>query len=122
MSSIEGIVVEGKKIARGIGFPTMNLLLDDNCSFKYGVYAGLMEHNGVVYKGAINIGVTPHFGVNKPKLEIYVFDFNQDMYRKKVKVTPLHFLREEMKFEDMEGLIEQIKSDCKKAKKLLAIY
>lgn len=122
MDSIEGLVIKGKRIARSIGYPTMNLLLDDDCPFKYGVYAGIMEHNGVVYKGAINIGVTPHFGANKPKLEIYVFNFNQDMYGEKIKVTPLHFLREEMKFEDMEGLIEQIKDDCNKAKELLAIY
>lgn len=122
MSSIEGIVVQGKKISRDIGFPTMNLLLDDDCSFKFGVYAGIMEHEGVVYKGAINIGVTPHFGANKPKLEIYVFDFKKNMYGEQIKVIPLHFLREEMIFKDMEGLIEQIRKDCNKAKDLLANY
>ncbi len=122
MASIEGIVVQGKKISRDIGFPTMNLLLDDDCPFKYGVYAGIMEHEGVVYKGAINIGVTPHFGINKPKLEIYVFDFNKNMYGEKIKVTPLYFLREEMTFKDMEGLVEKITKDCNKAKELLAIY
>lgn len=122
INSIEGIVIEGKKISRDIGFPTMNLLIDDDCPFKYGVYAGIMEHEGAFYKGAINIGVTPHFGANKPKLEIYVFDFNKDMYGEKIKVTPLYFLREEMKFKDMQGLIEQIRKDCDKARKLLTTY
>ncbi len=97
----------------------MNLELDETCPFNYGVYAGIMEHNGEAYYGAINIGVTPHFGVNKPSLEIHVFDFDQNLYGQKIKVIPLYFLREEMIFENIEELTKQIESDCKRAKELL---
>ncbi len=121
MSSIEGMVIEGKKISKNIGFPTLNLELDKTCPFNYGVYAGIMEHNGKVYYGAINIGVTPYFGINKPKLEIHVFDFNQNLYGQKIKVTPLHFIREEMTFNNIDELTQQISNDCDLAKKLLDI-
>lgn len=121
MIFIEGIVVEGRKFAREIGFPTLNLELDETCPFNYGVYAGIMEYNGESYYGAINIGITPHFGINKPGLEIHVFNFDQNLYGKKIKVTPLHFIRKEMAFENTEMLTKQIKNDCKKAKELLTI-
>ena len=121
MISIEGIVIEGKKISRNIGFPTLNLELYETWPFNYGVYAGIMEHNGECYYGAINIGVTPYFGINKPKLEIHVFDFDQNLYGKKIKVIPLHFLRDEMTFNNIEELTQQIKNDCDLAKKLLGI-
>ena len=114
---IIGKVVEGKKISRQIGFPTMNIELNEYCKFNYGVYAGLMEYKGQIYRGVLNIGVTPHFGINKPKLEIYVFDFDQNLYGKEIKVTPLYFIREEMKFNDLEGLIKQIRSDCELVKR-----
>ncbi len=117
INHIVGQVVEGKKLSRQLGFPTLNIELDEYCQFNYGVYAGLMEYKEIVYQGVLNIGVTPHFGVNKPKLEIHVFDFNQNLYGEEIKVTPIYFIREEMKFDDLEGLVEQIKNDYELAKR-----
>ena len=114
---IVGQVIEGKKFSRQIGFPTLNIELDEYCKFTYGIYAGLMEYKGRIYQGVLNIGITPHFGVNKPKLEIHVFNFDQNLYGEEIKVTPIHFIRKERKFDDLEGLVKQIKNDYDLAKR-----
>jgi riboflavin kinase/FMN adenylyltransferase len=113
---IVGRVVEGKKFSRQIGFPTLNIALNEACKFQYGVYAGLMEHNGQLYQGVMNIGVTPHFGINKAKLEMHVFNFNRDLYGETIKVIPTCFIRKEMKFSDIDSLVKQIANDCEVAK------
>ena len=118
-NSITGPVVEGKKIARQLGYPTVNLEIPDDFFGQYGIYAGFMEYMGKQYPGVISIGITPNFRVVKPKLEIHIFDFDQDMYGKTVKVTPIHYLREELKFKNIELLVKQIERDCIIAKKVL---
>ncbi len=119
--SITGIVVEGEKIARQMGYPTMNLDLPDDFSLSFGIYAGFMEYQGNRYPGVISIGITPHFEVKKPKLEIHVFDFEQNLYGEMIKVTISHYLREEMKFDSLELLIVQIGEDCLMAKALASV-
>ena len=121
MDAIKGIVVEGKKLSRQLGFPTLNLEIEDGFSLKYGVYAGTVEYAGEIYQGAINIGVTPHFGVNKPKLEMHIFNFNGNLYGETVKVMPIHFIREEKVFKNIDKLTEQMARDCKMARDLLLI-
>ena len=115
---IIGKVIEGRRFSRTIGFPTLNITLNDNCKYKYGVYAGLMEYNDQLYCGVLNIGITPHFEVNEPKLEIHIFNFTKNLYGKQIKVIPVYFLREEMKFDNIDNLIKQIKKDCVQAKNI----
>ena len=119
MDDIIGIVVEGQKISRKLGFRTLNIELDTSNPIKYGVYAGIMEHKNVIYHGVMNIGITPSFKVNGPKLEMHIFNFDQNLYGEEIKVTPIHFIRGEMKFDDMDLLAQQIQDDSLVAMGLL---
>jgi|GEM_PF-798586 len=109
---ISGSVIKGQKIARKLGYPTINVNPPSDFLLDFGVYAGFMEYNGKEYPGVINYGFTPCFEVKKPKFEIHIFDFNHDMYGKIVKIVPTHYLRSEIKFKNIDILIQQIKKDC----------
>ena len=119
MTYVIGIVVEGQKISRQLGFPTLNLELEENYEIKYGVYAGFMEYKQNIYHGVMNIGITPSFKVNKPKLEMHIFNFDQNLYGEEIKVVPTHFIREEMRFDNMDLLARKIQEDCDLAMGLL---
>ena len=108
---ISGIVVAGQKIARNLGFPTANLIPKANLiKPKYGVYKAFVNNQ---YKAIVNFGVKPTFENNKPLFEAHIFEFNQDIYGKKINVELLDFIREEKKFSSIEELRNQIKIDCK---------
>ena len=97
----------------------MNLEVPDNYNLNYGIYAGFMEYKNQKHPGAISFGITPNFIEAKPKLEIHVFNFNEELYGEMIKIIPKYFIRNEMKFENIESLIKQIENDCKLAEKLL---
>lgn len=121
--TIQGDVAKGDQMATKLGYPTLNINLSDDfraeSGLKYGVYAGTMEYEGQTYYGAINIGITPCFKFKNIKLEIHVFDFDLNLYNKKIKVNPLYFMRDEMKFTKLTDLVEQMHQDMKIAKNLL---
>ena len=107
---ISGIVTRGKKIARDLGFPTANFFPKDLLiKPKFGVYKVLV--NGK-YKGVMNFGTKPTLGSSPPLFEVHIFNFNQDLYNKKITVELLEFIREEKKFSGIEELKNQIKKDC----------
>lgn len=110
---IAGIVVKGKQMAKTLGFPTANFLPRDGfIQPKLGVYKVNILLDGKNYKGVMNFGTKPTFSLNQPLFEVYIFDFNQDVYGKKIIVELLDFVREEKKFNGVEELKEQIKHDC----------
>ena len=107
---ISGVVVSGQKIARNLGFPTANLIPKANLiKPKYGVYKALVNSK---YKAIVNFGIRPTFKNNKPLFEVHIFEFNQDLYGKKITVELLDFIREERRFDSIEELQNQIKIDC----------
>ncbi|MBB6459460.1 bifunctional riboflavin kinase/FAD synthetase [Flammeovirga kamogawensis] len=116
--SLEGIVVDGNKIGRKIGFPTANIQLKD--SFKLlphqGVYAVHLYFKGVKYKGMLNIGNRPTVteGIKKT-VEVNIFDFNEDIYGAEVRLEFIKRIRPEMKFDGVEMLIEQLHLDKESA-------
>lgn len=114
-----GKVVEGKKIGRTIGFPTANIDLDDPYKLlpKEGVYAVHLSFEGRVFPGMMNIGYRPTFdsGIRKKTIEVHLFDFSDDLYDKKVAIAFRKRMRDEIKFDSMEDLIEQLKHDKKDA-------
>ena len=119
---IRGTVQEGKK--RGgpvVGFKTANLNLseEDLCP-RHGVYVTQVVHEGKCYGGVLNIGYNPTFGENRLSAETHIFDFNQDIYGKKIKINLLKHLRGEKKFSGPEELAEQIHQDIRQAKEILA--
>ena len=119
---IRGTVQEGKK--RGgtvVGFKTANLNLseEDLCP-RHGVYVTQVVYDGKCYGGVLNIGYNPTFGENKLSAETHIFDFNQDIYGRKIKINLLKYLRGEKKFSGPEELAEQIHHDIRQAKEILA--
>ena len=119
---IRGTVQEGKK--RGgpvVGFKTANLHLseEDLCP-KHGVYVTQVVYEGKCYGGVLNIGYNPTFGENRLSAETHIFDFDQEIYGKEIKINLLKHLRGEKKFSGPEELAGQIREDIRLAKEILA--
>ena len=121
---IEGPVVGGEQRGRVLGYPTANMELSGLHVPKLGVYAVLIDildgpYKGS-FKGAASIGVRPMFGKNSPNLETYIFDFSGDIYGAQISIALVEYLRPELSFDSVETLVEQMASDCEKAKETLA--
>ena len=114
-------VLSGEKKARKIGFKTANMRLNSYCDICFGVYKVLIELPEEISKkkffGIANYGVKPTFMKKNPLLEVHIFDFNKEIYGKKIKVSFLKFVRKEKKFESVEKLKDQIIKDIKLVKK-----
>jgi riboflavin kinase/FMN adenylyltransferase len=114
--SIGGTVVTGNKIGRTIGFPTSNIIIDEGMvTPANGVYVTFCTYNGIRYKSITNVGFKPTIGDNKYTIETHIFNFNYDIYGKDIKVEFLTKLRDEMKFNNLIELKEQITRDKQKA-------
>ncbi len=121
---IDARVQHGDARGRDLGYPTANLSLDGLHLPKFGVYAVLVDvlegpHMGR-YKGAASIGDRPTFGVNEPNLEVFIFDFSGDIYDTEISVALVEFQRPELKFDDLDTLIQQIEIDCIESRAILA--
>lgn len=118
---LSGRVRHGDKRGRTIGFPTLNLRLQENIAIARGVYAvkvtGLDSKH---YTGVANIGTRPTVDGTELRLETHVFDYAGDAYGKHACIELIQFLRPEKKFEHFNALLEQIKRDSLAAKNLLA--
>lgn len=122
--SIIGKVQEGLKVGRSIGYPTANLEFDRLILPKFGVYSVLVEiltgkFKGY-YQGAASIGTKPTIGNHSPNLETFIFDFEGDIYGEEISVSLIKYLRPEIKFDSIEDLVTQMKSDCREARNSLA--
>jgi riboflavin kinase/FMN adenylyltransferase len=118
---IRGKVKMGEK--RGgplLGFPTANLHIDeeDLCPL-HGVYVTQVIYDGKCYGGVLNIGYNPTFDGQHISAETHIFDFNQDIYGKPIKINLLRYLRDEKKFSGPEELATQIAHDVQDAKQVL---
>jgi riboflavin kinase / FMN adenylyltransferase len=121
--SISGRVVHGDKLGRDIGFPTANIQLKHNRPPLLGIFAvELYGLNGQPLPGVASLGVRPTVkGADAaPVLEVHLFDFNADIYNRRVRVDFLHKLRDEEKYPDLPSLVAQIGRDVDNAKRFLA--
>lgn len=118
---IRGEVQRGKQRGgKEIGFPTANLHLDvEDLIPRIGVYVCQVICDGKCYGGVLNIGYNPTFGEEKLVAETHIFDFNQNIYGKPIKVNLLQFLRSEKKFSGVQELAAQISLDVVQAKQVL---
>jgi riboflavin kinase/FMN adenylyltransferase len=103
-----------------VGFPTANLNMDeDDLIPKMGVYVCQVICDGKCYGGVLNIGTNPTFDEKRLVAETHIFDFDQDIYGKPIKVNLLRFLRSEQKFPNIAELSKQIAKDVVCAKEVL---
>ena len=117
---ISGLVIEGDKRGRQIGFPTANISLGNLIRPAFGVYAVLIEGiENKVLKGIANIGRRPTVNDRGVLLEVNIFDFNEDIYGKKIFISLIDFIRDEKKFDGIENLKKQIVMDVKLSKSIL---
>lgn len=121
---MEGEVITGDQRGRELGFPTANMSIEGLHPPKFGVYAVEVDvltgpHKGT-YHGAASMGVRPMFGINKPNLESFLFDFSGDLYGASISVALVEYLRPEEKFDGLDALITQMNLDCDRARSILA--
>ena len=116
---ISGLVIEGDKRGRQIGFPTANISLGNLIRPAFGVYAVLIEGiENKVLRGIANIGRRPTVNDRGVLLEVNIFDFNEDIYGKKIFISLIDFIRHEKKFDGIENLKKQIVMDVKLSKSI----
>ena len=120
---VSGIVTEGKKLGRTIGFPTINILVpQDKITPPNGVYATRIDTEYGSFFGISNIGVNPTVKSDDKKiLETHMFDFDGNMYGKYAKVTFLSFVRKEKRFDGVEALRKLIDLDVKSVKEKICV-
>lgn len=119
--AIEGEVIHGDKRGRTIGVPTANVAMGAYMRPAYGVYATRTRlPDGRVIDGVANLGVRPMFEIDQPLLEVWLFDFDDDLYGQTVETELVAFLRGEMVFDGLEALKVQINADAAAARAVLA--
>lgn len=109
---VKGTVVDGSKRGRTLGFPTANT----NLSFpyvlpKFGLYLTKIYLKDSVHYALTNCGINPTFIEQAPKFENYILDFNRNIYGEDIEIEFIEFLREEIKFNNVDDLIDQMHED-----------
>jgi riboflavin kinase / FMN adenylyltransferase len=117
---ITGEVVHGEKRGRDLGYPTANIRLDKNCGLKHGIYAVRVGLGDKRFDGVASYGRRPTFDNGAPLLEVFLFDFKDDLYGSRLDIAFIAFLREELKFDGVEALIRQMNDDSRLARQRLA--
>lgn len=117
--SIEGEVVHGSHRGHTLGFPTANLKTANEMIPGFGVYAVLAHVDCRTFKGVASIGIRPTFNNGPVSIEVYLFEFAQDIYGKEMEVAFVKRLRGEEKFPNAEALVKQIRKDVQQAQDVL---
>jgi riboflavin kinase / FMN adenylyltransferase len=120
---VTGEVIHGEKRGRELGYPTANIRLDNNCGLRHGIYAvrvGLGEGKDQArFDGVASFGRRPTFDNGAPLLEIFLFDFEDDLYGQALDVAFIGFIRDELKFESVDSLVKQMDDDSARARAAL---
>jgi riboflavin kinase/FMN adenylyltransferase len=121
---VTGEVIHGDKRGRDLGYPTANIRLDRNCGLKHGIYAVRVGRGRGQARarldGVASFGRRPTFDNGAPLLEIFLFDFKDDLYGEALDVAFIGFIREELKFDGVDALIRQMDEDSARARADLA--
>lgn len=118
--SVSGTVVHGKKIGRTIGYPTANIETESiKLLPKKGAYIVEVLVKNQQYKGMLSVGTNPTVNGEKLTVEVYILDFEGDIYDEEITVKFRDFLHDEIKFEGLEKLIERLDDDKKLTEEFL---
>jgi riboflavin kinase / FMN adenylyltransferase len=121
---VTGTVIHGDKRGRDLGYPTANIRLDRDCGLKHGIYAVRVARgrgaDRVLVEGVASFGRRPTFDNGAPLLEVYLFDFKGDLYGETLDVAFIGYIREELRFVDIDALIRQMHDDSARARAQLA--
>ncbi len=118
--AIEGVVARGAQLGRKLGFPTANVALGDYVRPRLGIYATRTRlPDGRLVPGVASLGTNPTVGVVEPRLEVWLFDFDEDLYGQVIETELVAFLRPEAKFDSLPALTAQVLADAQAARDLL---
>jgi len=121
---VAGEVIHGEKRGRDLGYPTANIRLDHNCGLRHGIYAVRVGRgqgkDQARLDGVASFGRRPTFDNGAPLLEVFLFDFNGDLYGETLDIAFIGFIREELKFDHVDALIHRMDQDAAEARALLA--
>jgi riboflavin kinase/FMN adenylyltransferase len=121
--TISGKVEEGLQRGTTIGYPTANVRVGSSFKLipKNGVYAVWVYIDKIRYAGMLNIGYNPTFEGKKWSMEVHILNFNKNIYHHKILISFHSRIREEMKFENVTSLVNQLTKDEKKIRSILEI-
>ncbi len=117
--NLKGTVTGGYRRGAQLGFPTANLEPEKVLLPPEGVYAVFVEREGICFQGVLNIGFNPTFGGEKLTVELHILDFQSDIYGEEIEVFFIDRIREEVRFESPEALLQQIRTDVARARTIL---
>jgi riboflavin kinase/FMN adenylyltransferase len=118
--TISGMVIDGDKRGRDLGFPTANIRPPSQKVIPAsGVYAGLVTVAEETHQAAINVGVRPTFGEGELLVEAFILDFDADLYGQRIAIEFVERLRPELAFADVSELVEAMRADVVKARSIL---
>lgn len=119
--SMSGRVVRGDQLGRQLGFPTANLRVDRHKPPLRGVYAVRIRGLGQVRAGMASLGTRPTVDGTEMRLEVHIFDFDEDVYGRHIRVEFAQRLRTEKRFDNVELMTEQLHRDGRTARRVLGV-
>jgi len=120
--NLAGQVITGRKMGRALGIRTANIACDpERVIPANGVYAAWADVAGRHLMAAVNIGIRPTFGSGERLLEVHLLDFEEDLYTAELNVEFVHYLRSELRFDDVALLVAQIQRDIAQIRAILSI-
>jgi riboflavin kinase/FMN adenylyltransferase len=121
--SVHGKIIHGDGRGRSIGIPTANLSVwPEKFLPKAGVYVCQARLNGKVHGAVSNVGVRPTFESEPvpPRVEAHILDFDADLYGESIELSFIDHLRDEQRFSGVQALVDQIRHDIERGRKILA--
>jgi riboflavin kinase/FMN adenylyltransferase len=116
---VSGTVIGGAHIGTGLGYPTANIALDPGLALKHGIYAARVHAEGRVWGAAAYLGTRPTFDNGRPLLEVFLLDFDSDLYGRTISVDLIARVRDDRAFESIEALKLQMAKDVARVRQLL---
>ncbi len=117
---VVGDVRGGAKRGTGMGYPTANVAMTPGAALAHGIYAVRVHFNGEHHAGAAYLGTRPTFDDGAPLLEVFLLDFDGNLYGREIEVEFIDFIRGDRRFDGMEALKAQMALDCDAARQVLA--
>ena len=116
---VRGRVIGGAKRGTGMGYPTANVPMPKGTALGHGIYAVLAHVGGAVHDAAAYLGTRPTFDDGMPVLEVFLLDFDGDLYGQEMEVELIAFIREDRKFDSAAALVAQMNADVAKVRDVL---
>ena len=117
---VAGKVIGGAKRGTGLGYPTANVPMPKGTTLGHGIYAVRAHVDGQTHDAAAYLGTRPTFDDGMPVLEVFLFDFDGDLYGHEMDVEFVDFIRGDRKFESGPELVRQMHEDVARARAILA--